>query len=85
MMVVFTQNGWEDYLYWQTEDKKTLKRINKLINDISRNGNSGLGKPEPLKGNLSGYWSRRIDDVNRLVYKIDTGNVYILSCRYHYE
>ncbi|HJA53411.1 MAG TPA: Txe/YoeB family addiction module toxin [Candidatus Massiliomicrobiota merdigallinarum] len=85
MMVVFTQNGWEDYLYWQTEDKKTLKRINKLINDISRNGNSGLGKPEPLKGNLSGYWSRRIDDVNRLVYKIDTENVYILSCRYHYE
>lgn len=84
-MVVFTQNGWEDYLYWQTEDKKTLKRINKLINDISRNGNSGLGKPEPLKGNLSGYWSRRIDDVNRLVYKIDTENVYILSCRYHYE
>lgn len=85
MMVVFTQNGWEDYLYWQTEDKKTLKRINKLINDISRNGNSGLGKPEPLKGILSGYWSRRIDDVNRLVYKIDTENVYILSCRYHYE
>ena len=78
MMVVFTQNGWEDYLYWQTEDKK-------IINDISRNGNSGLGKPEPLKGNLSGYWSRRIDDVNRLVYKIDTENVYILSCRYHYE
>lgn len=85
MMVVFTQNGWEDYLYWQTEDKKTLKRINKLINDISRNGNSGLGKPEPLKGNLSGYWSRRIDDVNRLVYKIDTENIYILACRYHYE
>ncbi|MGM9532023.1 Txe/YoeB family addiction module toxin [Intestinibacter sp.] len=85
MNKVFTKNGWEDYIYWQTQDKKTLKRINTLIEDISRNGNEGIGKPEPLKGNLSGYWSRRIDDKNRLVYKIDDKNIYILACRYHYS
>ena len=85
MNKVFTKNGWEDYIYWQTQDKKTLKRINTLIEDISRNGNEGIGKPEPLKGNLSGYWSRRIDDQNRLVYKIDDKNIYILACRYHYS
>ena len=84
-MIVFNPNGWYDYLYWQTEDKKTLKRINKLINDIVRNGNDGLGKPEQLRGNLSGYWSRRIDDFNRLVYKIENENIYILGCRYHYQ
>ena len=81
----FTDNGWADYVYWETEDRKTLKRINLLINDIERNGNSGIGKPEPLIGNLSGYWSRRIDDVNRLIYRIDEENVYILACRYHYR
>lgn len=85
MNKVFTKNGWEDYIYWQTQDKKTLKRINTLIEDISRNGNEGIGKPEPLKGNLSGYWSRRIEDKNRLVYKIDDKNIYILACRYHYS
>lgn len=85
MNKVFTKNGWEDYIYWQTQDKKTLKRINTLIEDISRNGNEGIGKPEPLKGNLSGYWSRRIDDKNRLVYRIDDKNIYILACRYHYS
>ena len=79
MNKVFTKNGWEDYIYWQTQDKKTLKRINTLIEDISRNGHEGIGKPEPLKGNLSGYWSRRIDDKNRLVYKIDDKNIYILD------
>lgn len=84
MKVVFTENGWKDYTYWQTEDKKTLKRINKLIEDIKRNGNTGIGKPEGLKGNLSGFWSRRINDADRLVYKIDDDNVYILACRYHY-
>ena len=85
MNKVFTKNGGEDYIYWQTQDKKTLKRINTLIEDISRNGNEGIGKPEPLKGNLSGYWSRRIDDKNRLVYRIDDKNIYILACRYHYS
>ena len=62
MNKVFTKNGWEDYIYWQTEDKKTLKKINKLIEDICRNGNSGIGKPEPLLGDLSGFWSRRINE-----------------------
>ena len=84
MNKVFTQNGWDDDIYWQTEDKKTLKKINKLIEDICRNGNSGLGKPEPLLDDLSGFWSRRINEKDRLVYKIDEQNVYILSCRYHY-
>ena len=82
MNKVFTKNGWDDYIYWQTEDKKTLKKINKLIEDICRNGNSGLGKPEPLLGDLSGFWSRRINEKDRLVYKIDEQNVYIISCRY---
>lgn len=68
--LVFTSNAWEDYLYWQTEDRKTLKRINQPINDIERNGYEGTGKPEPLRGDFSGYWSRRIDDTNRLVYRL---------------
>ena len=85
MNKVFTGTGWEDYLYWQTEDRKTLKKINQLINDIARNGNEGLGKPEPLTGNLSGFWSRRINDKDRLIYKIDENNVYIIACRYHYQ
>ena len=62
MNKIFTDNGWKDYVYWQTEDRKTLKKINNLLNDISRNGNVGVGKPEPLSGNLSGFWSRRIND-----------------------
>jgi len=84
MNKVFTTNGWEDYLYWQTDDRKTLKKINHLIEDIIRNGNEGIGKPEALSGNLSGFWSRRINDKDRMIYKIDSGNVYILACRYHY-
>ena len=89
MNKVFADTGWEDYLYWQTEDRKTLKKINQLINDIVRNGNSGIGKPEPLRGNLSGYWSRRINDKDRLIYRIDESNIYILlqyilACRYYY-
>lgn len=84
MNKVFANTGWEDYLYWQTEDRKTLKKINQLINDIARNGNNGIGKPEPLCGNLSGYWSRRINDKDRLIYRIDENNIYILACRYHY-
>ncbi|MCD8027853.1 MAG: Txe/YoeB family addiction module toxin [Erysipelotrichaceae bacterium] len=85
MKIVFTEDGWIDYIYWQTEDRKTIKRINKLIQDISRNGNEGFGKPEPLKGNLLGLWSRRINDYDRLIYKIDEENIYILACRYHYK
>ncbi len=84
MNKVFADTGWEDYLYWQTEDRKTLKKINQLINDIARNGNRGIGKPEPLSGNLSGYWSRRINDKDRLIYRKDKNNIYILACRYHY-
>ena len=84
MLKTFSDTGWEDYQYWQTEDRKTLKKINDLIKDIDRNGNSGIGKPEPLTGNLSGYWSRRINDKDRLVYKIDDDHIYIIACRYHY-
>lgn len=84
MNKIFADTGWQDYLYWQTEDRKTLKKINQLVNDIARNGNDGIGKPEALSGNLSGYWSRRINDKDRLIYRIDENNIYILACRYHY-
>lgn len=84
MNKVFTSNGWTDYIYWQTEDRKTLKKINQLIEDICRNGNQGIGKPEALRGDLAGFWSRRINDKDRLVYKIDDSNVYIIACRFHY-
>lgn len=77
--------AWEDYLYWQRQDRKTLKRINQLLQDIDRNGYSGIGKPEPLKGNLQGYRSRRIDETNRLVYRIEGGHIEILQCRTHYS
>ncbi len=85
MNKLFTDNGWKDYLYWESEDRKTLKRINKLIADISRNGNEGIGKPEPLTGDLSGFWSRRINDKDRLIYKVEGNDIYILACRYHCE
>ncbi len=84
MNKLFTDSGWEDYLYWANEDRKTLRRINKLIEDISRNGNSGIGKPEPLTAELSGFWSRRINDKDRLIYKISGDDIYIISCRSHY-
>ncbi|WP_180980619.1 Txe/YoeB family addiction module toxin [Vibrio diazotrophicus] len=80
----WTDDAWDDYLYWQTQDKKTLKRINKLINDVKRSLFEGIGKPEPLKENLSGFWSRRIDDTNRLVYVVDDKAITVISCRYHY-
>jgi len=80
----WTDEAWNDYLYWQTQDKKTLKRINKLITDVKRSPFEGIGKPEPLKENLSGFWSRRIDDTNRLVYAVDDQAVTVISCRYHY-
>ena len=85
MKKVWFEEAWEDYVYWQTQDKKTLKRVNQLLQDISRNSNTGLGKPEPLKGEFSGFWSRRIDETNRLVYRIQGGMLEILSCRGHYE
>ncbi|MCY7297471.1 Txe/YoeB family addiction module toxin, partial [Alteromonas sp. a30] len=79
-----TDEAWSSYVYWQTQDKKTLKRINKLIADVKRSPFAGIGKPEPLKENLSGFWSRRIDDTNRLVYAVDDTAVTVISCRYHY-
>lgn len=85
MNKVFTDEAWDDYMYWHSQDKKTLKRINALIKDIDRGPFNGIGKPEPLKYQLQGLWSRRIDDVNRLVYKIENNEICIISCRYHYD
>ena len=85
MKKVWFDEAWSDYIYWQTQDKKTLKRINLLLADIIRNKFEGIGKPEPLKENLSGYWSRRIDEVNRLVYKINSNQIEIIQCKGHYE
>jgi len=81
----WTKESWADYSYWQLQDRKTLKRINKLIEDTNRSPFKGIGKPEPLKENLSGFWSRRIDESNRLVYAVDNNQLTIISCRYHYE
>ncbi|MBK1705254.1 Txe/YoeB family addiction module toxin [Halochromatium glycolicum] len=81
--LAWTQEPWADYVYWQTQDRKTLKRINALIADTLRTPFEGIGKPEPLRENLSGFWSRRIDQANRLVYAVDAEQVTILSCRYH--
>ena len=83
--LLFLPEGWEDYLYWQTQDKKTLRRINALIKDIQRNPFEGLGKPEPLKGNYQGWWSRRIDEVNRIIYKVEVGRIVVAQCRTHYD
>jgi toxin YoeB len=85
MNKIFSEDAWEDYVYWQTQDKKTLKRINMLIQDIVRNEYDGIGKPEPLGENWSGFWSRRIDEKNRLVYRIRDGNLEIAQCRTHYK
>ncbi len=82
--LAWTDDAWSDYLYWQIQDKKTLKRINKLIKATLRMPFEGVGKPEPLKENLAGFWSRRIDDTNRLVYAVEDEYVTILACRYHY-
>jgi len=84
MIKIWDDDAWEDYVYWQTQDKKTLKKINSLIKDIDRNGYEGIGKPEPLTGDLSGYWSRRIDETNRLVYRIVDDTIRIAQCRTHY-
>lgn len=86
MKLLWEERGWSDYLYWQGQDKKTLKRINLLITDIKRAPFDGIGKPEPLKENLSGFWSRRIDDNgNRIVYFVEDDIVHIVSCKGHYD
>lgn len=82
--LAWTDEAWNDYVYWQVQDKKTLKRINKLIIDTKRSPFEGIGKPEPLKENLSGFWSRRIDETNRLVYAVSDSYLTVISCRYHY-
>ena len=83
MKLLWEDRAWSDYLYWQTQDKKTLKRINALIKDILRSPYQGIGKPEPLRGNLSGWWSRRIDETNRIVYYEQGDVIYIISCLGH--
>lgn len=85
MKKLWTDRAWEDYIYWQGQDKKTLKKVNQLISDIERNRYTGIGKPEPLRGDLSGWWSRRIDDANRIVYRLKDGNVEISQCKGHYD
>ena len=85
MNKAFTDIGWEDYLYWQTEDRKTLRKINTLLKDIERNGNEGIGKPEPLTGDLSGFWSRRMNQKDRLIYALEMDQIIIIACRYHYD
>jgi len=82
---LWTDRAWEEYLVWQKQDKKTLRKLNKLIKDIERNPFEGLGKPEPLKHNLSGWWSRHIDEPNRIVYRIKDGNLEISQCKGHYN
>ena len=85
MKKTWDEEAWEDYLYWQAQDKKTLRRINQLLKDIERNPYEGMGKPEALKYYFQGYWSRRINETNRLVYRIENGQLEIYQCRTHYE
>ena len=85
MGILWEDRAWDDYLYWQRQDKRTLKKINELIKDIKRNTFEGIGKPEPLKDSLSGFWSRRIDDTNRIVYYEQSCIIYIVSCKGHYD
>lgn len=82
--IYWTIHAWEDYLYWQSQDRKTLKRVNVLIKDCQRYPHDGIGKPEQLSGNLAGFWSRKIDDANRLVYDANDDQIRIIQCRYHY-
>ena len=84
MNKMFSDNAWQDFLLWMREDRKTAKKIASLLVDIERNGNEGLGKPESLKGNLSGYWSRRISEKDRLIYRFDETTIYIAACKGHY-
>lgn len=85
MNIQFSSRAWEDYLYWQQLDKKVLKKINELLKDISRSPYEGIGKPEPLKHALSGFWSRRITDEHRLVYRVEEKTIQVAQARYHYE
>lgn len=85
MKFVFTELSWEDYLFWQKNDKQKLKRINELLKDISRNSYGGIGKPEPLKHNYAGFWSRRIDEEHRLIYRVVEDEIQIAKCRFHYD
>jgi toxin YoeB len=84
VLLVWDENAWQDYQWWQVQDRKILKRVNTLLADIARNGNEGIGKPEPLKHDFAGYWSRRITDEHRLVYKVVGEEIRIAACRYHY-
>jgi len=84
MRLIFSEHAWNDYLYWQKTDKKIVKRINLLIKDVQRSPHNGIGKPEPLKHALSGYWSRRINDEHRFVYKVSSNSMLIAQLRYHY-
>ncbi|NMD55116.1 MULTISPECIES: Txe/YoeB family addiction module toxin [Tsukamurella] len=84
MRLVWSTEAWDDYLWWQAQDRRTLKRIDLLVTDAMRNGNEGIGKPEPLRHDFAGYWSRRITEEHRLVYKLSGGDVLIAACRYHY-
>ena len=85
MIKAWDDEAWGDYLHWQTQDRKTSRRVNALLKDIDRNGYDGIGKPEPLRENLSGWWSRRIDDSNRIVYRIREGRIEIIQCGSHYR
>jgi len=85
MELVWQTKAWDDYLYWQQTDKKVLQRINDLLKDCLRTPFKGIGKPEPLKGNLAGYWSRRITDEHRLIYQVKDNRLHVLQCRYHYN
>lgn len=85
MRKIWSDEAWEEYLYWQTQDKKTLKRINHILREIDRNGCQGLGKPEPLSGNLAGFWSARIDEKNRIVFRVCQDAVEIAQCGSHYR
>ena len=85
MLKIWSDQAWDDYLYWQNQDRKTLKRLNQLIRDIERNAHEGIGKPEPLKYELQGFWSRRIDEEHRLIYRVQEDSIEIASCRLHYR
>jgi toxin YoeB len=85
MKIVFTELSWEDYLFWQKNDKQKLKRINELLKDITRNPYEGIGKPEPLKFNYAGFWSRRIDEEHRIIYRVINDEIQIAKCRFHYD
>jgi toxin YoeB len=85
MKITWFDEAWDDYVWWQTQDRKILKRINQLLEDSKRNGYGGIGKPEPLKGEFRGFWSKRIDEVHRLVYRIKDGFIEVVSCKGHYD